>query len=248
MQVRRELGALLRADPLGALLGQPARSRSHHGARISVIAVTTTSTASVTSRSGTSAPLSQRKTSAAPTISAAPSATIAERRAREPQHAPRPPRSAARPGALARRRLDDRGALRLAPDQRAAAGREHERPHDGVADPHAPGAEQQQHGEHQQHEAGGDHPALAPADRARHQRPAVAPPAGISAQQIAYRITPVPPAPAAIDEADAQDQRIDAEPRAEPGADAAEHALERSRRSGAGCVSGASPRRMFPLG
>ena len=127
---------------------------------------TTTITASTTSRAATSAPLSHRKTSPPPTTSAAPAPAAPSdgrasrsrrgRRARRPARGPRRPTSA---------------ALGLAPDQRAAAGGEDERPDDGVADPQPPLPQQQQRGEQQADEPGGDHPALAPARDAGDQRP-----------------------------------------------------------------------------
>ena len=155
--------------------------------------------------------------------------------------APRPPGAAARPRrARAAARLDDRRALRLAPDQRAAAGREHERPDDRVADPDAPRAEQQQRGEHQQHEPAGDH-ASSRAGRARAPaaaRPASLASAGISAQQTRRAPMPAPPAAAATTKPTRRIERIDAEPPAEARADAAEHRAWSGRGGAArGCVS-----------
>ena len=68
-----------------------------------------------------------------------------------------------------RRRV--RRRLRLAPDQRSAGGRDHEREHDLVRQkPHAPGAQQQHAGEREKAHPGRHQPRVAPRQQPREDR------------------------------------------------------------------------------
>ena len=218
VQVRGDLGALLRADPRRALGGQAADEPDPPGARMIVTAISTTATGRITSRAGASESLRERKSSAPPITSAAPT----------------PARLTASRGIAARAaapRCSGRG-LRLAPDQRAARPRDHQRPGEAVAEPDAPLAQHQRGGERQAADPRRHQPGVAAVEQARDdgalrplgrdQRPAdgVERDARAAGQQ-------------GQGEPDPDQQRIDPEAGGEPGADAAD-VPGRARRRGTG--------------
>ena len=160
---------------------------------MSVSATTTTTTASTTSLAATSAPLSQRNTSPAPITSAAPSATSAERRPREPEPAPRrgPRRRRAAPAPRAAAR--PLGALRLAPDQRAAAARRGRTGQTSASPNQMPHARNSSRtASRRQHDAADHLPGLAGGD-ARQQRPRGRIAAGAAGST--RQASPTPPRP-----------------------------------------------------
>ena len=108
----------------------------------------------------------------------------------------------------------------LAPDQRAADRGEHDRPHERVADPDPPLAEQQQDRPDEERHPGRHLPARAAAGEAEREPPACAlaghqqPREGVQADPEA--------ADRRREERDAEEQRRDPEAAREPGADAAD--------------------------
>ena len=162
VQVRGYLGALLRADPLGALLVSERTSRTTQGAKITPSTTTAATSASSTSRAAPSAPVAWRKTKPAAITSAMPMPGPRDgggRAAALGHGGPLRQRCgglAARAGCPDRRRAGwglapgVRPAERLPPHQRAAARDQHERPHDRVGEPDSERAEGEQRRHQQQ--------------------------------------------------------------------------------------------------
>ena len=211
-------------------------------------AIATTTAASATSVAAASAPVNCRKTIAAATTSVTPIPIREMTAGRDSRGRPRASGSgggaggghrrcvagvAAQPDGLAPvqpRRA--RAAARLAPDQRAAGGDEHERPGQRVGERQPERAERQQDRDEQEADAEPDlerGAAVAPACAARRSGAACSslPSAGHEHPRQHVGDEPEAAGERRRGEGDPQQQRIDVEPPAEALADAGHHAVAR---------------------